>query len=96
MTDAATVTIDTPNGPHRVRLSGDGPPLLVIPGGPGFGTTYLVNSLTELLGDTHQLVCIDQRGAGGSPVGSGDLSIDASVEDTAAVATAALSFLNGY
>ena len=60
----------------------------MIPGGPGFGATYLVESITELLGDSRQLVFIDQRAAGGSPVGSGDLSIDAYVEDTAAVADA--------
>lgn len=78
--------INTPNGRHRVRLAGEGHPLLVVPGGPGFGATYLVESVTELLADSHRLVFIDQRGTGGSPVGDGGLSIEAYVEDTAAIA----------
>jgi len=86
MAHVKTVMVDTPNGTHRVRLAGEGRPLLVVPGGPGFGATYLVESVTELLGDRHRLVFIDQRGAGRSPVGTGDLSIEAYVEDAAAIA----------
>lgn len=88
MTTVATKMLDTAMGVHRVRLAGGGPPLFVIPGGPGFGATYLVESITSLLGDSHRLVFIDQRGAGGSPVGHSPLSIEAYVQDTAAVADA--------
>jgi len=86
--DISTLTINTPNGSHRVRIAGTGPPLLVIPGGPGFGATYLIESVTEALGDHHQLVFIDQRGTGRSPVGRGDLTMEAYVEDIVAIAIA--------
>ncbi len=86
MQHAETVMVDTPNGTHRVRVAGEGPPLLVVPGGPGFGATYLIESVGGLLGDCRRLVFVDQRGAGGSPVGNGDLSIEAYVDDTVAIA----------
>lgn len=88
MTDATTMLLDIANGVHCARLTGEGPPLLVIPGGPGFGAIYLVESVTALLGDSHSLVFVDQRGTGGSPVGDAPLSIEAYVQDTAAVAVA--------
>jgi pimeloyl-ACP methyl ester carboxylesterase len=87
MTAVSTMMVETPNGVHRVRLTGEGSPLVVIPGGPGYGATYLIDSVTELLGDRHRLVFIDQRGTGASPVGTGPLSPDAYVEDTAAIVT---------
>jgi pimeloyl-ACP methyl ester carboxylesterase len=88
MADISTVMLDTSNGVHRVRLAGLGPPLLVIPGMPGIGATYLVEDVTALLGESHRLVFIDQRGAGKSPVGQRPLTIEAYVEDVAAVADA--------
>gem|GEM_PF-6313254 len=77
MTGVTTMMVDAPQGVHRVRLSGEGPPLFVVPGSPGFRATYLIDSVTALLGGSHRLVFIDQRGAGGSPVGDGPLSIEA-------------------
>jgi pimeloyl-ACP methyl ester carboxylesterase len=80
--------VETPNGVHRLRLAGDGPPLIVIPGGPGFGATYLVDSVVEALADVARLVFVDQRGAGKSPVGSAPLSMTEYVNDTFAIADA--------
>ncbi len=60
--------------------------MLVLPGGPGFGATYLVQAVTDALADDCRLVFIDQRGTGGSPVGDRDLTIEAYVTDTVAVA----------
>ncbi len=48
-------------------ITGKGPvTLVVIPGGPGFGFGYLHRELTELLGDSYQLLFYDQRGSGHS------------------------------
>ena len=46
---------------------GGGRPLLVIHGGPGLGTAY-VRAL-DALGDGHQVIYFDQRGAGQSDLG---------------------------
>lgn len=60
--------------------------MLVVPGGPGFGATYLIQSVGELLGDYRRIVFVDQRGAGGSPVGNGGLGIESYVDDIVAIA----------
>ena len=80
------VFIETPNGAMAVRRVGSGPPMMVIPGGPGFGCNYLLRPLVELLGAEHDLVFVDQRGAGASPVGDGPLTMEAYLEDMVAVA----------
>ena len=86
MTSVTSQTIETPNGPHLVRTAGRGPELLVLPGGPGWGAEYLLESVTRLLGDRHRLIFVDQRGTGSSPVGTGPLMADAYVADVAAIA----------
>lgn len=85
MAEVVSSMVDTPNGAHRIRTTGSGFPLLVVPGGPGYGARYLIWSLGDLLGQTCSLIFLDQRGTGGSPVGVGDLSIDAYASDMAAV-----------
>jgi pimeloyl-ACP methyl ester carboxylesterase len=88
MLETVTELIDTPNGPHRVRTSGDGFPLAVIPGGPGFGALYLIWSLSSIADIDRRFVFIDQRGTGGSPAGSGPLTVSAYVDDMAEVLNA--------
>ena len=39
--------VDTPNGALSVRRVGNGDPMVVIPGGPGFGCDYLIGPLTD-------------------------------------------------
>lgn len=85
MTEVVTSMVDTPNGSHRIRTTGSGFPLLVVPGGPGYGARYLIWSLGDLLAPVSNLIFLDQRGTGGSPVGTGDLSIEAYASDMVAV-----------
>jgi proline iminopeptidase len=80
--------VDTPNGPHFVRRAGHGPPMMVVPGGPGLGAEYMIEPVIRLLGDQHELLFVDQRGTGESSVGTGPLTVEAFVEDMAAVADA--------
>ena len=82
------VFIDTPNGALAVRRTGSGPPMMVIPGGPGFGCDYLLRPIVELLSAEHDLVFVEQRGAGASAAGDGPLTMDAYVEDMEAIADA--------
>ena len=77
--------VETANGRHRVRTAGSGFPLLVIPGGPGFGARYLIWALGDPLGRVSRLVFLDQRGTGASPVGTGELSVEAYAADMANV-----------
>lgn len=55
---------------HQARLyyerAGEGPPLVVLPGGPGWGAGYLRDELTTLLSDRLHLFFHDQRGTGHS------------------------------
>lgn len=62
--------------------------MMVVPGGPGLGADYMVEPVVGLLGDKHELVFVDQRGAGETPVGDAPLTVEAFVEDMAAVADA--------
>ncbi|MEA2001037.1 MAG: alpha/beta hydrolase [Actinomycetota bacterium] len=78
--------VDTPNGPHMVRSVGSGSPMMVVPGGPGWGADYMIDSLSEALAGAHRLVFVDQRGTGASPVGIGPLTADAFIQDMAAIA----------
>lgn len=55
--------------------------MLVVPGGPGWGCDYFIEPMTQLFGDGHDLVFVDQRGAGRSPVGTGPLTMSAYIED---------------
>ena len=80
------VMVETPYGLHQVRVGGGGTPMMVIPGGPGWGADYMIESLVELLGERRRLFFVDQRGTGGSPVGSGPLTVEAYVEDMMAIA----------
>ncbi len=86
MADVVESQVDTTNGPHRVRVGGTGPAMMVIPGGPGWGTDYLIDSVVELIGGSHRLYFVDQRGAGRSPVGTGPLTVEAYVDDMAEIA----------
>ena len=45
---------------------GDGAPMIVVPGGPGFGSTYLRDSLGRLGDADRRLIFVDQRGSGRS------------------------------
>ena len=85
MLETATHLVETPNGIHRVRTAGDGYPLVVIPGGPGFGATYLVWSHSCLAAIDRPFVFVDQRGAGGSPVGTGPLTVPGYADDMVAL-----------
>lgn len=78
--------VDTPNGPHAVRLVGNGPPMMVVPGGIGFGAEYMVEPVAGLLSEHHRLIFVDQRGTGASPVGTGPLTVDAYVADMESLA----------
>lgn len=80
-----TETVETPNGPHQVRVAGHGPPMMVVPGGPGFGAEYMIGPLVEQLGHVRTMLFVDQRGSGGSPVGRGPLTMAAYVDDMAAI-----------
>jgi proline iminopeptidase len=64
---------------------GDGQPLIVIPGGPGFGYTYLFEPLRDLL--ARRLTFYDQRGSGSSSghESPADLTMDTFVEDLDAI-----------
>lgn len=60
--------------------------MLVVPGGPGWGADYMIESITSLLGNGHRLYFIDQRATGRSPRGTGPLTVEAYAEDMAAIA----------
>jgi len=48
------------------EIVGEGMPAIVVPGGPGFGSTYLHDSLARLADGHRRLIFIDQRGSGRS------------------------------
>ena len=47
---------------------GEGPPLVVIPGGPRFGFAHLRPAL-DVLANGRELIYFDERGSGSSPAG---------------------------
>jgi proline iminopeptidase len=66
---------------------GHGSPMIVIPGGPGFGSGYLRNAITSALSAGRQLTFIDQRGSGRSTghTSPEHLTVATFVEDLEAV-----------
>jgi proline iminopeptidase len=52
------------------RRVGEGPPLVVVHGGPGMGHDYMRG--LDVLADGRQLIYYDQRGSGGTPLGDPD------------------------
>lgn len=72
---------------HVVRV-GRGPAVLVLPGGPHLGHTYLRPGLDALASDV-ELVYFDQRGSGETPVGdAARLSVDSLLDDIDALISA--------
>jgi proline iminopeptidase len=69
-----------------VREIGDGPPIVVLHGGPDFDHTYLLPELDVLAG-SFRLILYDQRGRGRSATGvdPSDVSIGSEVSDLAAL-----------
>lgn len=71
-------------GPARLycRVVGEGPPLVVLHGGPDFDHTYLLPEL-DGLADAFRLVYYDQRGRGRSAEGvePTDVSIESEIAD---------------
>ena len=69
-----------------VRVVGQGPPVLVLHGGPDFDHSYLLPEL-DRLGDAFRVVYYDQRGRGRSAehVRPEDVSLGSDVEDVDAV-----------
>src|SRR5687767_7136388 len=59
--------IATPTGPTFVRVVGEGPPTLVVHGGPGFDQRYLAAGGLEGLARRRTLVFYDQPGCGATP-----------------------------
>jgi proline iminopeptidase len=56
---------------HRQRV-GEGPPVVLVHGGPGIGHTYLRQGMDELAEAGFELIYYDQRGSGGTPLGDPD------------------------
>ena len=54
---------------------GEGPPLVIIPGGPRFGFAHLRPAL-DVLANGHELVYVDERGSGSSPAGDPGQHLD--------------------
>lgn len=54
---------ETSYGPTLLHQLGEGPPLVVLHGGPGFSHDYLRPHL-DFLADTHRLIYFDQLGSG--------------------------------
>jgi proline iminopeptidase len=51
---------------------GEGPPLVLVHGGPGIGHHYLREGMDSLAEAGFELIYYDQRGSGGTPVGDPD------------------------
>jgi proline iminopeptidase len=68
------------------RVDGQGLPVVVLHGGPGFNMTYLRDDFLPLA-RTHRLIFYDQRGGGRSSLVLDDarISLDAHVDDVEAV-----------
>lgn len=62
------------------RTVGDGPPVVVLHGGPDFDHSYLLPELNRLA-DSARLVYYDQRGRGRSPGEPSEIGIASEVED---------------
>lgn len=69
---------------HYVTM-GQGPPLVVVHGGPGLGHSYLRPGLDELA-DRFRVIYYDQRGSGRSEVGdASELTLSGAIEDLEAL-----------
>ncbi|MGH9457601.1 MAG: alpha/beta fold hydrolase [Thermoanaerobaculia bacterium] len=80
-------TIETPDGIRLwTREIGDGPPIVVVHGGPGMSSGSLIGDLHPLAA-THRMIYYDQRGGGRStlPPRRSDLTIEANVRDLESV-----------
>jgi len=73
-----------------VREIGDGPPIVVVHGGPDFDHEYLLPEM-DLLADRYRLIYYDQRGRGRSFSGEGaaDVTLASEMEDLDRVREAA-------
>jgi proline-specific peptidase len=56
---------------HYLRL-GEGPPLVLVHGGPGIGHYYLRQGMDGLADAGFEVIYYDQRGSGGTPLGDPD------------------------
>jgi proline iminopeptidase len=72
--------VPLPAGPLFVRDIGQGPPIVVLHGGPDFDHTYLLPDL-DRLADRYRLVYYDQRGRGRSPGQVESVSLDSELAD---------------
>lgn len=82
--DEARVPVDDTS--LYVRAIGEGPPVIVLHGGPDFDHRYLLPDL-DRLGDSFRLIYYDQRGRGRSAqsVRPEDVSLDSDLDDLDAV-----------
>lgn len=94
--DQDLLDIAIPGGTLSVRVTGapaaDGPPVVLIHGGPGLSRSYMVG-LDRLGSAARRVVAYDQRGCGGSPFESDDpvdYDLDAHTTDLDAVLDAVL------
>jgi pimeloyl-ACP methyl ester carboxylesterase len=79
---AALRTLEVPGALLSYDVVGQGPPMIVLPGGPGFGYGYLKPHLSAALGGSFELWFVDQRGCGHSLVDDpATMCIDVLVED---------------
>jgi proline iminopeptidase len=62
------------------RYVGEGPPLLILHGGPEFDHTYLVPGM-DALSDSCRLIYYDQRGRGRSSGKANDVSMASEIDD---------------
>jgi proline-specific peptidase len=74
--------LEVPGALLNYDVVGHGPPMIVLPGGPGFGCGYLEPHLSSALGSSFELWFVDQRGCGHSLVDDpATMRIDVLVED---------------
>lgn len=88
MTEQRFVTVPGAQLPYVTV--GDGPPTIVLAGGPGFGYTYLVDPLVARLSGDLQLTFYEYRIAGDYPIPEPDplMTMSRFVEDVEAVRAA--------
>lgn len=72
--------IDTPNGKLSFRRRGQGPLVILVPGGPGC-TRLVFDPWFDFLIQSHCLVGYDPVGCGESPSAAGRFGLDALVEE---------------
>ncbi len=79
--------VDVKNARLTYVTVGSGPPLIVVPGGPGLGHAYLRKPIAELLSDHRRLTFYDPRGSGSSTGhdAESDLTMETLVSDLDAI-----------